>query len=107
MFVDASSDARFRSKSKADNCVRNIHNKKFEFDLSCGAPENWGYSVVIAIPLFRDEESHNLENQKMGTVVKTANRALVSSMLLSGAEFCLKLSTGLAKWANRYLCLQP
>jgi hypothetical protein len=87
MFVDASSDACFRSKFKADNRIRNIHNKKFEFDLSCGAPENWQYSVVIAIPLLRDEESHNLENQKMGTVVRAANRGFVSSQVAIWSKF--------------------
>jgi hypothetical protein len=48
------------------------------------------YSVVIGIPLFRDEESHNLENQKMGTVAGAAIVRSCRGRLLPEAEFCLK-----------------
>jgi len=81
---------------KQDSIRGYIHNKKFEFDLSRGAPENCR-SGLIAVPLFHDEESYNLENQKIcvpfstakigcagileprGTGTRAANRAFLSS----------------------------
>jgi hypothetical protein len=63
-----------------------MHNKKFEFDLSCGPPDNWSHSVGIAVLLFRDEESHNLENQKICVLFSTAKSSPLQFFGSRGTE---------------------